>query len=131
MNNQKPLDVGDIQIYEDDVPNPEIQDFMNEEISRAPRDSNELRERLEDSPNSPEVSGGDIDAEWENAENDGSEAFGGHAATPEQTNVEANAEAMGFNYEDNQELDILEKIGKRDRDRFELDEDSKTTEDMI
>jgi hypothetical protein len=38
---------------------------------------------------------------------------------------------VGVNFEDNEELDFLDKIEKRDRDRYELDEGSKTTDDMI
>ena len=38
---------------------------------------------------------------------------------------------MGVSFEDNEELEFIDKIEKRDRDRYELDENSKTTEDMI
>ena len=38
---------------------------------------------------------------------------------------------MGVNFEDNEPLDLLEKMEKRDRERFELDEGSKDREDMI
>ncbi len=69
--------------------------------------------------------GGDIDAAWEEAEDDGAEAFAGHNPTPDQSDVEENAAAMGFNYQDNQEIDLLDKMRRRDQDRFELDEDSK------
>lgn len=112
-------------IYEDFVPNEGIQEFMNEEIEHAPRAQNELRDRLDGSRMSPELSGGDIDASWEEADDDGSEAFAGHNPTPDQSNVEENAAAMGFNFQDNQEIDLLDKMQRRDRDRFELDEDSK------
>jgi Family of unknown function (DUF6335) len=61
----------------------------------------------------------------------GAEAVFGHNPTPDQSDVEENAHAMGINFEDNEPLDILEKIEKRDRNRFELDEDSKSGEDMI
>jgi len=114
------------EFYENDVPNPEIEQFMNEEIDRAPRDSNELEQRFEASTQSPITSGGDIDAEWEEADDDGAESVGGHNLTPDQSDTEANAAAMGFTFEDNQEIDLLEKMQKRDRNRFELDEDSKT-----
>jgi hypothetical protein len=114
------------EFYEDNVPNPEIEQFMNEEIDRAPRDSNELEQRFEASVQSPVTSGGDIDAEWEEADDDGAESVGGHNPTPDQSDTEANAAAMGFTFEDNQEIDLLEKMQKRDRNRFELDEDSKT-----
>ena len=45
--------------------------------------------------------------------------------------VEENASAMGVSYEDNEELEFIEKIEKRDRDRYELDENSKASEDSI
>lgn len=119
------------ETYENFVPDPETQEFMNEEIKRAPRAPGELRDRLESSSMTPEVSGGDIDAEWEEANDDGAEAFAGHNPTPDQSNVEENAAAMGFNFEDNQEIDLVDKMQRRDRDRFELDENSKATDDMI
>ena len=119
------------EIYENFIPNPEIQEFMDEEIQRAPQSPHELEERLENSSMSPELTGGDIDAEWEEANDDGAEAFAGHNPTPDQSNVEENAAAMGFNFQDNQEIDLLEKMRKRDRDRFELDESSKGPGDMI
>ena len=49
----------------------------------------------------------------------------------DQSLVEENAAAIGVTYEDNEELEIIEKIEKRDRDRYELDESSKASEDMI
>ncbi len=113
------------EFYENEVPNPEIEQFMNEEIDRAPRDSNELEQRFEASVQSPVTSGGDIDAEWEEADDDGAESVGGHNPTPDQSDTEANAAAMGFTFEDNQEIDLLDKMRRRDRDRFELDENSK------
>ena len=119
------------EIYENFVPDPATEEFMNEEIKRAPRAPHELEQRFEASRQTPETSGGDIDAEWEEADDDGEESFGGHVPTPDQSVVEENAAAMDYNYEDNQELDLLEKIGKRDRDRFELDENSKGPGDMI
>ncbi len=77
------------------------------------------------------IRGGDIDASWEEVNSTGSEAFGGHNPTPDQSDVEENAHAMGIDYQDNQPLDLLEKMEKRDRDRFELDESSKGEGDMI
>jgi len=113
------------EIYENFVPDPETENFMDEEIKRAPRSPHELRERLESSRMDPELSGGDIDADWEEANDDGAEAFAGHNPTPDQSDVETNARAMGFTFEDNQEIDLLDKMQRRDRDRFELDESSK------
>ncbi len=50
------------------VPNPEIEEFMEEEIARAPRDPEQLAERLrQNTAASPADSGGDVDATWEGA----------------------------------------------------------------
>lgn len=120
------------EIYENFVPNPEIQEFMETEIEHTPHVQNELQNRLDETHGiTPEATGGDIDAEWEKSEDDGAESFGGHNPTPDQSDIEENAAAMGFNFQDNQEIDLLEKMQKRDRDRFELDEDSKAPGDMI
>jgi hypothetical protein len=116
----------------DYVPNPEIEEFMEEEIARAPKDPELLAQRLRNNTAaSPQDSGGDLDASWEDVNDTGSETVGGDNPTPDQSMVEENAHAVGVNFEDNEELDFLEKIERRDRDRFELDESSKTTEDMI
>jgi hypothetical protein len=61
----------------------------------------------------------------------GSESVGGDNPTPDQSMVEENANAVGVNFEDNEELDFLDKIERRDRDRYELNESSKADEDMI
>ncbi len=123
----------DLEFYENEpLPNEAIQEFMNEEIAHAPQAPNELLERLrEHNSTSPADSGGDIDADWEGSNDDGAESFGGHNPTPDQSDVEENAHAYGINFEDNEPLDILEKMEKRDRDRFELDESSKGGGDMI
>ncbi|HSS21115.1 MAG TPA: DUF6335 family protein [Pyrinomonadaceae bacterium] len=114
------------------VPNPEIEEFMEEEISRAPRDPEQLAQRLRNNTAaSPRDAGGDLDASWEDVNESGSESVGGDNPTPDQSMVEENANAVGVNFEDNEELDFLDKIEKRDRNRFELDEGSKTGGDTI
>jgi len=122
----------DLEFYEKETPpDEEIKNLMDEEIAGAPQAPNELLNRLsEHNSSSPADSGGDIDASWEEVNSTGSEAFGGHNPTPDQSDVEENAHAYGINFEDNEPLDLLEKMEKRDRDRFELDENSKEG-DMI
>jgi hypothetical protein len=116
----------------DFVPDPEIEEFMEEEISRAPKDPELLAHRLRNNTAaSPRDAGGDLDAAWEDVNDSGSETVAGDNPTPDQSIVEENAQAMGVSFEDNEELEFLEKIERRDRDRFELDPRSKTTEDMI
>jgi hypothetical protein len=122
-----------LEFYEnEELPDEEIQELMNEEIARVPQAPNELIERLhEHNSSSPADSGGDVDADWEDVNDSGAESVFGHNPTPDQSDVEENAHAMGIDYQDNEPLDILEKIEKRDRDRFELDENSKSGNDMI
>jgi len=116
----------------DYVPDPEIEEFMELEISRAPKDPDVLAQRLRNNTAaSPRDAGGDLDAVWEDVNDSGSETVAGDNPTPDQSIVEENASAMGVSYEDNEELEFIDKIEKRDRDRFELDENSKAYEDMI
>ena len=114
------------------LPDPEIEELMEEEILRAPKDPELLLQRLRNNTAaSPRDSGGDIDASWEDVNDSGSETVGGDNPTPDQSDVEENAHAIGINFEDNQQLDFNDQIEKRDSDRFELDERSKATNDSI
>lgn len=122
-----------LEFYEQETPpDQSIKDFMDEEIAHAPQAPGELLERLrEHNSSSPADSGGDIDAQWEDVNTTGAEAFAGHNPTPDQSNVEENAHAYGVDFQDNEPLDLLEKMEKRDRDRYELDESSKDKGDSI
>lgn len=116
----------------DYVPDPEIEEFMEEEILRAPKDPELLAHRLRNNTAaSPRDAGGDLDASWEDVNESGSETVAGDNPTPDQSIVEENAQAIGVSYEDNEELEFIDKIERRDRDRFELDQRSKTTDDTI
>ncbi|HET8783380.1 MAG TPA: DUF6335 family protein [Pyrinomonadaceae bacterium] len=114
------------------VPDPEIEEFMELEISQAPKDPDVLAQRLRNNTAaSPRDAGGDLDAAWEDVNDSGSETVAGDNPTPDQSLVEENASAIGVTYEDNEELEFIDKIERRDRDRFELEESSKATDDMI
>jgi hypothetical protein len=114
------------------VPDPEIEEFMELEIAHAPKDPEVLAQRLRNNTAaSPRDAGGDLDAAWEDVNDSGSETVAGDNPTPDQSLVEENALAIGVSYEDNEELEFIDKIEKRDRDRFELEESSKATDDMI
>ena len=123
----------DLEFYEKETPpDQDIKEFMDEEIAHAPQAPNELKERLsEHNSSSPADSGGDVDADWADVNSTGSESVFGHNPTPDQSDVEENAHAMGIDYQDNEPLDLLEKMEKRDRNRFELDESSKDKDGMI
>lgn len=127
MPKKKPEDFEYLSNNPDYVPDPEIEEFMEEEISRAPKDPELLARRLKD--NHAEEAGGDPDAEEVGSE--GTETFSGDNPTPDQSLVEENAKAVGVTYEDNEDLEFIDKIDRRDRDRFELDERSKSDDDTI
>ena len=122
-----------LEFYENEDPvDEDTQAAIDEEIARVPKAPNELQERIaEHHSSSPRDSGGDIDAQWEEVNTTGSEAVFGHNPTPDQSDVEENAHAMGIDFADNETLDLVDKMRKRDRDRFELNEGSKTSDDMI
>lgn len=78
------------------------------------------KKRREHTSTSPMLSGGDVDAAWED-DDIGEESVGGGNPTPDQDIVEELGQAMGVTFEDNEPLDFAEKLEKRDRDRWELD----------
>jgi len=78
------------------------------------------RELREHHSRTPELSGGDIDADWAGADV-GDETVGGSSPTPDQDVVAEIGEALGVTYEDNEPLHTTEKVEERDRKRWELD----------
>jgi len=132
MSRKRPNDFEYLSNNPDYVPDPDIEEFMEEEITRAPKDPELLAHRLRNNTAaSPRDAGGDLDASWEDVNDSGSESVSGHNPTPDQSLVEENANAVGVSFEDNEELEFLEKIERRDRERFELDQRSKANEDTI
>ena len=132
MHNKRPEEFEYLSNNPDYVPDPEIEAFMEEEISRAPKDPELLAHRLRNNTAaSPSDAGGDLDAAWEDVNESGSETVGGDNPTPDQSDVEENAKALGVSFEDNQQLDFEKQIEKRDRDRFELDPRSKANDNSI
>jgi hypothetical protein len=82
-----------------------------------------IEELEEHHATSPNLSAGDLDARWDEADV-GDETAGGTAATPDQDMVEEFGEAYGISYEDDEPLHTEEKLAKRDQQRWELDPDS-------
>jgi len=79
-------------------------------------------------PTGPELTGGDLDADWQAAEAVGDEAVGGHAPTPDQSVVDELGHAIGFDEKDGELHSLEERAAKRDHDRWELDRRSADTE---
>jgi hypothetical protein len=69
----------------------------------------------------PAITGGDVDAKWEDAYFTGDEAPGGDNPTPDQEVVDEIGKALGVQYEDGEELKAADKVGARDKHRWELD----------
>jgi hypothetical protein len=67
------------------------------------------------------LTGGDLDADWNDAYATGEEAVGGDNPTPDQDVVEEIGRALGVEYEDAEELKGADKITERDRHRWEFD----------
>lgn len=70
---------------------------------------------------SPELTGGDIDAGWQQAAMVGDEAIGGTAATPDQDIVDEVGAAVGLEMDDFAFLRTNEILEQRDDRRWELD----------
>ena len=77
--------------------------------------------KREHTETSPAMTGGDVDADWEDAYAVGDEAPGGDNPTPDQDRVDDIGRALGIEYQDNEELKAADKIIERDRHRWELD----------
>ena len=99
-----------------------IDDNLEPPIPDVSAGSRKLSERLrEHTDTNPTLSGGDIDARWEDADGGGEESVAGSASTPEQNDVQEMGEAIGVTYQDNEELKVGEKERDRDKKRWELD----------
>lgn len=102
------------------VVDPEIrEEFL--EADRLGSGSGELNRRLhEHHAESPEISGGDLDAAWDEADV-GDETVGGSNPTPDQEVVDEIGRGSGIGYQDNERLHTTEKVEERDLRRWELD----------
>ena len=107
---------------EEPVPGPPSSLNLDQHGSAARTGRAELRQaRREHTETSPAMTGGDVDADWEDAYAVGDEAPGGDNPTPDQDRVDDIGRAIGVEYADNEELKASDKIAERDRHRWELD----------
>ncbi|MFN6464685.1 MAG: DUF6335 family protein [Nostoc sp. DedVER02] len=84
-------------------------------------------ERQEYTETSPELTGGDVDAYWQDADAVGDEAVGGSTATPDKNVTEELEAAVGLEMADSEFLHTNDILEDRDGDRWELD--PKSSED--
>ena len=95
-------------------------------MERGPSDAQSGRRKLQDTmgehhETGPAMTGGDVDADWEDAYAVGDEAPGGDNPTPDQDIVDDIGRSLGVQYQDNEELKGADKISERDKHRWELD----------
>lgn len=112
----------------------EILEDFSERQKLASGGRQKLEEKLnEHNSLNPTLSGGDVDAAWDDSVAGGEESVGGSAPTPDQDIVDELGEAAGLTYADDEPLDSDKKILDRDRHRWELDpasaEDDETEEE--
>jgi hypothetical protein len=96
------------------------------DLDRGPSAARSGRQKLQDAKEdhnetSPVLTGGDVDADWQDAYSVGDEAPGGDNPTPDQDRVDDIGKALGVVYDDNEELKASDKIADRDKHRWELD----------
>ena len=101
-----------------------IRDYV--ESDKSDDDGNQTRmewyeQAAQDTTVPPEavLTGGDIDAAWDQAAV-GEETVGGTTPTPDQDIVDELGRAVGVNYEDAEPLHTTEKLERRDEHRWEL-----------
>ncbi|MEH2108317.1 DUF6335 family protein [Nostoc sp.] len=85
-------------------------------------------ERDEYTETSPKLTGGDVDAYWQDADAVGDEAVGGSTSTPDQNVTEELETAVGLEMADSEFLHTNDILEERDGDRWELD--PKSSEDF-
>jgi Family of unknown function (DUF6335) len=124
--------VSDIPVEEDindeeiisDLP-PEITESFGTGVAVEPGleiGGRTMRDRMEEyTSTSSELTGGDIDARWDQAEAVGDEAVGGTVATPDQSIVQELGAAVGLDYDDGTSLQTIDIMDERDAGRWELD----------
>ncbi len=107
---------------EETVPTPPSSLNMNRTASAARTGRAEMAETLEDHRGmSPDIAGGDVDVDVEDAYFTGDESPGGDNQTPDQDVVDDIGKALGVQYDDAEELKSTDKIIERDRHRWEMD----------
>jgi uncharacterized protein DUF6335 len=112
----------DRRTLEEPVPGPPSSLDMDRRGSAARTGRAELAEARQDHATmTPAITGGDVDANLEAAYFSGDEAPGGDNPTPDQDVVDEIGKALGVEYQDNEELKPGDKVGERDKHRWELD----------
>ena len=99
-----------------------LDDRIEPPIPDVKAGSARLADRLRNDPLAdPTITGGDLDANFTQAQMTGDESAVSSMPSPEANVVDEIGTAMGIHYEDNEELKVGEKERERDIKRWELD----------
>jgi hypothetical protein len=100
---------------------PSTLDFDRKGTAAASGRASLTQRRRDHTETGPDLTAGDVDADWGEAYADGDEAPGGDNPTPDQDVVEEIGRALGVEYDDGEELKGSDKITERDKHRWEYD----------
>src|SRR5512135_2943649 len=115
-------DPGDAGSIDDESTDAEVLESFAQDQQLDQSSSLLKRRRQQHTAESPELSAGDIDATWDEA--DGEEAGGGTTATPDENVVDEIGQAIGLSYSDTEPLHTDDKLEHREHDRWELNPES-------
>ena len=129
LDQEMPLDKVAVDAYSEDIPDQQLiiseMDAVKNQFQERQNLSRGGREHLEEDLEqhhftSPDVTGGDIDANWERAHTgSGAESVGGTEPTPDQDVIDELGQAVGITYEDDEPLNIEKKLKERRKNRLE------------
>lgn len=101
-----------------------LDDFAERQM--MPTDEQELtRSMRQHHSETPDITGGDVDAAWEAGGDVGDETPSAEPM-PDHDRVGEMGEALGVTYEDDEPLNFAEKVWRRDEERFEMMPESAT-----
>lgn len=106
-----------------DIVGTENADPIFEEVSDRDAEIGTILKRLKN-PMSEDVTGGDLDDDWYQAEVVGEEAVGGDNPTPDQSVTENLLHSMGITSIDGYPVQTWTNLQQRDLKRWELDPES-------
>jgi len=106
-----------------DIVGTENADPIFEEVSDREAEIGTILKRLKN-PMSEDVTGGDLDDDWYQAEVVGEEAVGGDNPTPDQSVTENLLHSMGITSIDGHPVQTWTNLQQRDLKRWELDPES-------
>ena len=102
-----------------EVPDPEVKREFDDVQHQSLLRSRPLERESSSSGQSPDLTEGALDAAWEGVDVD-EDSRDGSAPSPDQNAVDELGEQAGLTFRDNEYVDAPRKVGRRDRDRWEL-----------